>query len=100
MSVAYHWEGDKLEQIGAMAQALPASIVRAKGFVEEKNRMYLFNYVMGTWTVEATAVPKNRIKHKNIVVFIGPPESMEGIEVASRTGNWSGKGAFQPYSES
>jgi G3E family GTPase len=100
MSVAYHWEGDKLEQIGAMAQALPASIVRAKGFVEEKNRMYLFNYVMGTWTVEATAVPKNRIKHKNIVVFIGPPESMEGIEVASRTGNWSSKGAFQPYSES
>jgi G3E family GTPase len=100
MSVAYHWEGDKLEQISAMAQALPASIVRAKGFVEEKNRMYLFNYVMGTWTVEATVVPKNRIQHLNIVVFIGPPESMEGIEMASRTGNWSSKGAFQPYSQS
>jgi G3E family GTPase len=99
MSVAYHWKGDQLEQISAMAEALPASIVRAKGFVEEKNRMFLFNYVMGTWTVEATAVPKNRIQHLNIVVFIGPPESMEGIEMASRTGNWSGKGAFQPYSQ-
>ena len=100
MSVAYRWQGDKLEQISAMAEALPSSIVRAKGFVEENDRMYLFNYVMGTWTVEATGVPKNRIKHKNIVVFIGPPESMEGIEQASGTGNWSSKGAFQPYSQS
>ena len=99
MSVAYYWKGDNLEQIGAMAKALPASIVRAKGFVEEKDQTYLFNYVMGTWTVEETAVPPNRIKHKNIVVFIGPPESMEGIEQASRTGNWASKGAFQPYSQ-
>jgi G3E family GTPase len=100
MSVAYRWQGDNLEQISAMAEALPSSIVRAKGFVEEKNRMYLFNYVMGTWTVEETAVPKDRIQHKNIVVFIGPPDSMDGIEQASRTGNWSGGGAFQPYSQS
>jgi len=100
MSVAYRWQGDNLKQISAMAEALPSSIVRAKGFVEEKNRMYLFNYVMGTWTVEETAVPKDRIQHKNIVVFIGPPDSMDGIEQASRTGNWSGGGAFQPYSQS
>jgi hypothetical protein len=72
--------------------------VRAKGFVEENDCMYLFNYVMGTWTLKETAVPKNRINHRNIVIFIGPPESMEGIEQASRTGNWSGKGVFQPYS--
>jgi G3E family GTPase len=100
MSVAYHWEGDNLKQIGAMADALPSSIVRAKGFVEEKNRMYIFNYVMGTWTVEETNVPKDRIQHKNIVVFIGSPESMDGIEQAARTGDWSGGGAFQPYSQS
>jgi G3E family GTPase len=99
MSVAYHWQGDNLKQIGAMAEALPSSIVRAKGFVEEKDRMYLFNYVMGTWTVEETAVPKDRIQHKNIVVFIGPPKSMDGIEQASRTGDWSGGGTFQPYSQ-
>ena len=96
MSVAYLWEGDKLEQISAMAEALPSSIVRAKGFVEEKDQMYLFNFVMGTWTVVETAVPKKRIKHKNMVVFIGPPESMEGLEQAARTGNWSSKGVFQP----
>ena len=100
MSVAYHWKGGQLEQISAMAEALPSSTVRAKGFVEKNGRMYLFNYVMGTWTMEETAVPKNRINHKNIVVFIGPPESMEGIEQASRTGSWTGRGAFQPYSSS
>jgi len=99
-SVAYHWGGDNLEQIRAMAEALPASIIRAKGFVEAKDQIYLFNYVMGTWTVAETAVPKNRIQHKNMVVFIGPPESMEGLELAARTGQWSSKGVFQPYSPS
>jgi G3E family GTPase len=100
ISVAYHWEGNNLEQIRAMAAALPASIVRAKGFIEENKRMYLFNYVMGTWTVAETAVSKDRIRHRNTVVFIGPPESMEGLEQAARTGQWSSKGVFQPYSPS
>ena len=87
-------------RLGAMAEALPPAVVRAKGFVEEKGDMYLFSYVMGDWTVEKTDVPKDRIKHKNVVVFIGPPESMEGIEKASKTGDWSNKGVFQPYSQS
>ena len=100
ISAAYHWEGDNLEQIRAMAEALPASIVRAKGFIEENKRMYLFNYVLGTWTVAETAVPKDRIQHRNMVVFIGPPESMEGLELAAGTGQWSSKGEFQPYSPS
>jgi len=100
MSVTYSWNGDDLAQVSAMAEALPPAVVRAKGFVEEKGEMYLFNYVMGDWTVEKTDVPKDRIKNKNIVVFIGPPESMEGIEGASKTGDWTGKGVFQPYSQS
>ena len=100
MSSTYLWQGGNLDQIRDMAEALPASLVRAKGFVEENGRTYLFNYVMGTWTIDETTVPKSRINHKNIVVFIGPPESMEGIEQAAGTGDWSGKGAFQPYSQS
>ena len=100
MSIAYHWAGDELAQIEAMAGALPASVVRAKGFVEEKGRIYLFNYVMGTWTMEESTLPPSRIKHPNIVVFIGPPESMAGIEDAAGTGDWSSEGAFQPYSQS
>ena len=99
MSVAYDWNGNNLEQIRAMANALPASVVRAKGFVEEKGKMHLFNYVMGDWTIEAAEVANERIKHKNIVVFIGPPKSMQDIEAASKTGNWTSKGIFQPYSQ-
>jgi len=100
MSVTYAWNGDDLEQVKAMAGALPPSVVRAKGFVAEKGEMYLFSYVMGDWTIEKTNVPRERIKNKNIVVFIGPPESMEGIERASKTGDWTGRGVFQPYQAS
>ncbi|UCH20481.1 MAG: GTP-binding protein [Deltaproteobacteria bacterium] len=98
VSVAYQWEGKNLDQIRAMAENLPASVVRAKGFVAEKGKMHLFSYVMGDWTIEETDLPKERIQHKNIVVFIGPPESMEGIEEASKTGDWSSKGIFHAYS--
>jgi G3E family GTPase len=97
VSVTYAWNGDDLEQIRAMAEALPPTVVRAKGFVEENGEMYIFSHVMGDWTIEKTDVRKDRIKHKNIVVFIGPPESMKGIEEASKTGDWIGKGVFQPY---
>jgi G3E family GTPase len=98
MSVAYRWSGNDLEQIRTMIRKLPAAVVRAKGFIESNGRFHLLNFVMGDWTIEETELPEDRIKHKNIVVFIGPPESMEKIEEASQTGNWESKGAFQPYS--
>jgi G3E family GTPase len=100
VSTAYQWNGRELGEVRAMAGSLPRSVVRAKGFVEEKGAMYIFNYVMGDWTIEETFIPRERIKHKNIVVFIGPPESMEGIGTAARSGNWSSRGIYQPYSAS
>lgn len=99
MSVAYQWSGDDLGQVRAMAKALPSSVVRAKGFVEQKGKIYLFNYVMGDWTIEESEIPKDHIEHKNVVVFIGPPESMEKVKKASQTGNWSSLGEFQPMSQ-
>ncbi len=99
MSVTYQWSGDHLKQIETMAESLPASVVRAKGFAEEKGKIYLFNYVMGDWSIEESEIPKDSIHHKNVLVFIGPPESMEGIENASKTGEWSNRGVFQPFSE-
>ncbi len=98
VSTTYHWSGVDLEQVKDMAKGLPPSVVRAKGFVEEKGKIYLFNYVMGEWTIEGSKIPKDRINHMNVVVFIGPPESMEGIEQASKTGDWSNLGTFQPLS--
>ena len=99
MSVGYRWNGNDISEVGNIADALPSSVVRAKGFVEDASGMHIFNYVMGDWTVEKTDIPRDRIQHENVVVFIGPPDSMAGIETASETGSWSGLGVFQPYSE-
>ena len=86
------------DQVRAMAGALPSSVVRAKGFMEENGNMLLFSYVQGDWTIEDPHIPEERVEHKNVIVFIGPPESMEGIETATQTGNWTNLGVFQPYS--
>ena len=98
MSVAYKWTGDNTEQVELMAGALPASVMRAKGFVEENGNMLLFSFVQGDWTIEDPHIPAERVKHKNVIVFIGPPESMEGIETATQTGSWINMGEYQPYS--
>lgn len=98
MSVTYEWRGDDLEQVRDIARNLPPSVVRAKGFLSERGETYIFNYVMGDWTIEESEIPKDRIQHMNVVVFIGPPESMDRIEKASKSGNWSNIGTFQPFS--
>jgi G3E family GTPase len=94
-SVTYQWTGDDLDQIKAMAASLPASVVRAKGFVEAAGNIYIFSYVMGDWTIEDPKIPAARIKHKNRVVFIGPIDAMEGIGRAIETGNWLKGEVFQ-----
>ncbi len=99
MSVGYQWKGVDIAEVKQIANALPASVVRAKGFLEDEKGMHIFNYVMGDWTIEKTDIPKERIQHKNVVVFIGPPDSMSGIEAASETGSWRSLGEFQPYSQ-
>ena len=72
-----------------MADSLPSSVIRAKGFFEAEGIMYIFSYVMGDWTIEDPGIPAERIKHKNTVVFIGPIDSMEGIGKAAEKGNWT-----------
>jgi hypothetical protein len=99
VSVAYRWGGDNLDEVRAVAGAVPSSVVRGKGFVEERGTMHIFNFVMGDWTIEKTDVPREDIQHKNVVVFIGPPESMDGIDAATQNGTWDSMGIYQPYSE-
>ncbi|MEW5908529.1 MAG: GTP-binding protein [Thermodesulfobacteriota bacterium] len=98
VSAAYQWSGKDLDQIRNMADSLPSSIIRAKGFVEGEGSVKLFSYVMGDWSIEDVDIPESRISHKNIVVFIGPPESMSGVEEAVKTGTWKSLGILQPYS--
>lgn len=97
MSVAYQWQGDVLEDLESVAQQLPPKLIRAKGFLESKGETRLFNYVMGDWTIEASAIPKERIAHKNVVVFIGSPETIEGLAKILNAGRWVNLGAYQPF---
>ena len=99
MSVTYRWSGQSLDQVKEMAKNLPKGVVRAKGFLEEGGRPFIFNYVMGDWRIEASNVPKERIEHMNVVVFIGPPDSMSGIEAATKNGDWVSMGVFQPLAQ-
>ncbi|MBL7212544.1 MAG: hypothetical protein ISS61_09215 [Desulfobacteraceae bacterium] len=41
MSTTYQWSGSDLEQVRDMAKGLPASVVRAKGFLEEKKKILI-----------------------------------------------------------
>ena len=75
-------------------EAIKDLLVRIYG--ENKGGL-AFNKIISQ--IEKSEIPKDRIEHKNIVVFIGPPESMEGIEKASKTGSWSSLGVFQPFSQ-
>ncbi|MCF6186731.1 MAG: GTP-binding protein [Desulfobulbaceae bacterium] len=96
VSVTYTWHGDTFDEIRTMAKQLPASVVRAKGFVREKDAVHLFSYVMGDWTIEPAAKDASEIKHLNMVVFIGEIEAMDGIAKAVTSGNWSARAVFQP----
>ncbi len=99
VSAVYSWNGSDLDEVRKMAVDLPAKVIRSKGFVGEENgEWYIFSYVMGTWSIEKTNVPEHRIKNKNAVVFICPPDVMPGIEQALKNGNWTGRGVFQPFS--
>ncbi|MBR9979959.1 MAG: GTP-binding protein [Desulfatitalea sp.] len=100
VSVAYKWNGQDISQIKSMADALPAKVLRAKGFIQENGRILLFSFVLGDWTLQPVAIQRERIQHMNIVVFIGPPDTTADIEAATETGNWDNLGLYQPYSQS
>jgi len=97
MSAAYRWGGEDLGQIEEMVRRLPRSIIRAKGFLFNQGSYYLFSYVMGDWSLEKCDLTPDRIQHKNILVFIGPPESIEMLEEITGTGNWSKLSTYQPF---
>jgi hypothetical protein len=97
VSTAFQWLGSDISQVRDMAGGLPKGVVRAKGFIRDAQGMHIFNYVMGTWTIEPSPIPKERINHPNIIVLIGPPESMDGIAKAAPSGQWKAFGVYQPY---
>ncbi|MDM8539615.1 GTP-binding protein [Desulfococcaceae bacterium HSG9] len=98
MSAVYKWNGDDLEDIRTMAESLPKGILRAKGFIEDRDQMFLFSYVMGDWSMEKAVLKKQQVEHKNAVVFIGPPPTIENLPKTLAGGQWDNIGTLQPFS--
>ncbi|NNG01476.1 MAG: GTP-binding protein [Desulfobacteraceae bacterium] len=98
VSATYQWDGDDLAQIRRMAESLPKQLLRAKGFVVEQDEIHLFSYVMGDWTLSPVDKSIHQVKHKNTIVFIGPPDAVNEIGPATTGGSWRSIGMYQPYS--
>ncbi len=95
-SVTYSWNGGDVEEIKSMASKLPASVVRAKGFIVVEDEVYLFSYVMGDWTFTSITKDPSEIQHPNMVVFIGGVDSMDGVGKAVAKGKWSAREVLTP----
>jgi G3E family GTPase len=101
-SVTYVWHGKNLDEIKKMAEELPPSIVRAKGFIQGKEMLHLFNYVMGDWTLEPytrDARETATISHKNMIVFIGTIAAIDNLHATLGGENWSAREVLQPFSQ-
>ena len=96
VSVTALWTGKNLDEIRTLAKDMPAGVIRAKGFVQESGKTFLFSYVMGTWTIAEPGIAAEKIKHVNTVVFIGSLEAIKEIELMSRQGNWTSAAVLQP----
>jgi len=99
VSAAYRCADDCLEEIEAVAAELPSSIVRGKGFVRSRGVIYLFNYVMGDWSIEEAKLEQDKIGHKNVVVFIGSPDFPDKLDKIVADYKWINIGILQPFSE-
>ena len=53
-----------------------------RGFLVDGEGTVLFSYVLGDWKLMPRQVPDGRAGQKNLIVFIGSPESM--AELAER----------------
>ncbi len=97
LSATYRWKGTDLDGIRHTAENLPKAVVRAKGFLETPEGLHIFNYVMGDWEIKPATTAPERIHHRNVVVFIAPPDAMEGVEQACDADQWTGLGTYQPF---
>jgi G3E family GTPase len=80
LSAVYLWQGGSLSALRRAVAALPAGIVRAKGFVALDNRVHLFNRVMAAVEIAPASRPGNAADILNLVVFIGSPEAVAQLD--------------------
>jgi G3E family GTPase len=96
MSAVYQWTGDDLSDFSRLAGKMPSGILRCKGFVFHSGRIRLFSFVMGDWSLDESTVPPERIRHKNVLVFIGSPEAIEALAETAAGDRWIQLGTLRP----
>lgn len=79
MSATFFWKGGDLSLIEEMTRQLPRDVPRAKGFLAVGKVNYLYNYIMGQYSLEeqVAAIKDNQ---KNVLVFISSPDVMPLVE--------------------
>jgi G3E family GTPase len=83
VSAVYEWRGAAFEPFQGVMNLLPAGLVRGKGFIAARGETRLFNLVMGKPELTPASLPEGRAALLNRIVFIGPPEAMDGLESLS-----------------
>ena len=95
VSAAYRWTGCRFEEFEKAIRRFSQGLIRAKGFLEEAGKIYLFNYTFGQTRKDTPPWPESRIKHRNVVVLIGTPGTMERIGAAVCSGEWPHMAPYQ-----
>jgi G3E family GTPase len=83
VSRVYTWAGN-VAGFRKLAGTLPNSVLRGKGFVKGEHAIYLFDWVMGGWTLQEFHLPESRTALANRIVVIGPPEMIDDLDPVSR----------------
>lgn len=83
LSAVYSWGGNNIESFKKLLLNLPKQLVRAKGFLDQNDTIFLFNLVMGQQNIEEYTPKKNIKPLLNRLVFIGPPETIEQLNQLS-----------------
>ena len=52
--------------------------------MKEEHSIYLFDWVMGGWTLQNFQLPESRTALVNRIVVIGPPEMIEDLDPVSK----------------
>lgn len=87
-SSVYAWHGETMELFAEWAKGLPVELVRAKGFLRQKDAVYLFNWVMGNWEMQSVSLATHGLDLCNRIVFIGHPDVLQELSVRAAETPW------------